>query len=287
MSSSTSTRKARYPLDESVRRWPAMALMVPGVEVHARPAEPVGGPVDAEPARGDHEVGRVVEQGREHGGHLAGSFWPSASRVTTYRAPCCEASCVAEPQGRTLAQVDGQHAGVHAGVEGDLGRAVGAAVHHHEGRHLEIADERRAWPSARRRCSPPPRRRRPGPPPGRTGPRGSAGRSRARARSTTNRSSGPSDGWRLSGRVSQRWRWVRHQKEWGRANTARTLRLEVRQGLGRVVGVEAGLVPLVGEPLGQLVPRLVPVACPACPGPCRSGGSSADPGSPDGRGWPR
>ncbi len=49
---------------------------------------------------------------------------------------------------------------------------------------------------------------------------------------------------------------------WGWPNTARTLGSKWDERLGRVVGIEARLVPLVGEPLGQLVPRLVAVPVP-------------------------
>ena len=51
----------------------------------------------------------------------------------------------------------------------------------------------------------------------------------------------------------------RHQKLRGRAKTSRTSGSKCESGCGRVVGVEAGLVPFVGELLAQGEPRLAPV----------------------------
>ena len=74
-------------------------------------------------------LGRVVLAVGVEGDHVAGAVGRGQP--------------VAEPQGRALAQVDRQHAGVDPGVEGHLGGAVGAAVDHHQGGDLEVADEGR------------------------------------------------------------------------------------------------------------------------------------------------
>src|SRR5829696_8254967 len=68
----------------------------------------------------------------------------------------------------------------------------------------------------------------------------------------------------------------------GRGERGADERLEELEGEGGVVGVERRLVPLVREPLGQRVGRVVPVAVPRGGGPCRGGRSNGGPGSPGG-----
>src|SRR5829696_9955396 len=53
-----------------------------------------------------------------------------------------------------------------------------------------------------------------------------------------------------------------HSQAAGRGERGADERLEELEGEGGVVGVERGLVPLVREPLGQRVGRVVPVAVP-------------------------
>jgi hypothetical protein len=98
--------------------------------------------VHPEAARGDDEVGRVVEQGLDHGAQLGRVVL--AVGVQGDHVPGAEVGgqLVADAEGGTVAQVDRQHAGEHPGLEGHTGRVVGPPVHHHQSRHLEVADQR-------------------------------------------------------------------------------------------------------------------------------------------------
>ncbi len=112
-----------------------------GIEHHPGPSEPVGGLVNAQPTAGDHEVGRVVQEGLDHRGHLGGIVLAVGIQGDHVAGPVRLGQPVAEFERGTLAQVDREHTGHHPGVQGHLGGAVRTAVHHHQGGHLEVTDQ--------------------------------------------------------------------------------------------------------------------------------------------------
>ena len=69
-SASMVTRRARKPLEVSVRCVPVQPVHDPGEEHHAGLTVPVGRLVHPEPPGGHHEVGGVVDQRLEHRRHL-------------------------------------------------------------------------------------------------------------------------------------------------------------------------------------------------------------------------
>ena len=82
-----------------------MVLMAPGVQRDAGPAEPVGRLVHAEPAGGDDEVGRVVEQRLEHGRHFARVVLAVGVEGDHVAGAVGGGQLVAQAQGGALAQV--------------------------------------------------------------------------------------------------------------------------------------------------------------------------------------
>ena len=85
-------------------------------------------------------------------GISAGSFWPSASRVTTYCGTQLDAQGVAHAQRVAVTEVLAQHEGDGAGVLGHLVRPVVAPVDHDERRDRQAARLGRHGARARRRC---------------------------------------------------------------------------------------------------------------------------------------